>query len=107
MIATRRPHILHKSTYLLFQTLILQFFFNPLEKPQVVIVPTLRFDIGCGSSPKSVNSILIQEQTRENKGLNEVLPWKDGENVTFDNDDGLTLSEFSFQKAISPGYFHR
>ena len=98
---------------MLFQTLIVQFvflffiYFHPLEKPQVVIVPTLKFDIGCGSSPKSVNSILIQEQTRENKGLNEVLPWKDGENVTFDNDDASTLSEFSFQKAISPGYFHR
>ena len=78
---------------------------------KVVVVPTLKFDPGSGSS-KSVTSFQGSSNSRigsysPHVGLNEVLPWQDDQSVDNELVDGSTPSEFSLQKNLGPGYYHR
>ena len=76
-----------------------------------VVVPTLKFDPGSGSS-KSVTSFPGSGSSRMGSysphvGLNEVLPWQDDQSVDNELVDGSTPSELSLQKNLGPGYYHR
>ena len=78
---------------------------------KAVVVPTLKFDPGSGSS-KSVTSFPGSGSSRMGSysphvGLNEVLPWQDDQSVDNELVDGSTPSELSLQKNLGPGYYHR
>ena len=81
------------------------------EESKAVVVPTLKFDPGSGSS-KSVTSFPGSGSSKMGShsplvGLNEVLPWQDDQSVDNELVDGSTPSELSLQKNLGPGYYHR